>query len=81
MAFVQELRKLRPVQAAGRRRDARLGPGADRRSTRSSSIPQTINDTLGVLLKYQDDIAKIQGTEAAKLLAEVNMRLSTGPNG
>ena len=28
--------------------------------------PQTINDTLGTLLKYQDDIAKIQGSEAAK---------------
>ena len=31
--------------------------------------PQTINDTLGTLLKYQDDIAKIQGSEAARLLA------------
>ena len=38
--------------------------------------PQTINDTLGTLLKYQDDIAKMQGTEAAKILAEVNMRLA-----
>ena len=27
--------------------------------------PQAIDDTLGVLLKYQDDIAKIQGSEAA----------------
>jgi MoxR-like ATPase len=33
--------------------------------------PQTINDTLGVLLKYQDDIAKIQGAEAAALLQQV----------
>jgi hypothetical protein len=33
--------------------------------------PQTINDTLGTLLKYQDDIARIQGSEAAKILAEV----------
>jgi MoxR-like ATPase len=38
--------------------------------------PAVINDTLGTLLKYQDDIIKMQGTEAAKLLAEVNMRLS-----
>ena len=30
--------------------------------------PEAINDTLGVLLKYQDDIARIQGSEAAKLL-------------
>jgi MoxR-like ATPase len=33
--------------------------------------PATVNDTLGVLLKYQDDIARVQGSEAAKLLAQV----------
>ena len=30
-----------------------------------------VNDTLGSLLKYQDDIAKVQGSEAARLLAEI----------
>jgi len=30
-----------------------------------------VNDTLGALLKYQDDIAKVQGSAAAKLLAEI----------
>ena len=30
-----------------------------------------INDTLGSLLKYQDDIARVQGSEAARLLAEI----------
>jgi MoxR-like ATPase len=39
--------------------------------------PQTINDTLGTLLKYQDDIAKIQGSEAAKLLADVKRELAS----
>ena len=38
--------------------------------------PQTINDTLGTLLKYQDDIAKIQGSEAARLLADVKRELA-----
>ena len=33
--------------------------------------PQAINDTLGVLLKYQDDIARIQGSEAARLLEQI----------
>ena len=33
--------------------------------------PQAIDDTLGVLLKYQDDIAKIHGSEAAQILDEV----------
>ncbi len=39
--------------------------------------PQTINDTLGVLLKYQDDIAKVQGSEAARILEQVQ-RASLG---
>jgi MoxR-like ATPase len=38
--------------------------------------PSLVNDTLGTLLKYQDDILKIQGSEAAKILTEVNMRLT-----
>jgi MoxR-like ATPase len=37
--------------------------------------PQTIHDTLGVLLKYQDDIARVQGSEAAAILNEVKMGL------
>ncbi len=39
--------------------------------------PETINNTLGVLLKYQDDIGKLQGSEAAKILAEVRAELAT----
>jgi MoxR-like ATPase len=33
--------------------------------------PQIVQHTLGVLLKYQDDIARMQGGEAARLLGEV----------
>lgn len=33
--------------------------------------PETIADTLGTLLKYQDDIARIQGSEGEKLLSDV----------
>jgi MoxR-like ATPase len=33
--------------------------------------PETVNNTLGVLLKYQDDIAKMQGGEAARLVEKV----------
>ena len=32
--------------------------------------PQLVNDTLGVVLKYQDDIARLQGPEATGLLQE-----------
>ena len=38
---------------------------------------QTVNDTLGVLLKYQDDIGRVRGSEAERLLAEVNTELAT----
>jgi len=33
--------------------------------------PETIDATLGALLKYQDDIARVQGSAAARLLEEV----------
>ena len=33
--------------------------------------PEQVDSTLGTLLKYQDDIAKIQGSEAARLLEKV----------
>ena len=33
--------------------------------------PAVVDDTLGVLLKYQDDIAKMAGSEAARLLQEL----------
>ena len=33
--------------------------------------PHAINDTLGVLLEYQDDIARLHGSEAARILDQV----------
>jgi MoxR-like ATPase len=39
--------------------------------------PATINDTLGALLKYQDDIGRIRGGEAARLLSQVDAELAT----
>jgi MoxR-like ATPase len=38
--------------------------------------PDTINNTLGALLKYQDDIARVQGSEAARILSEVRAELA-----
>ena len=37
--------------------------------------PATVSDTLGVLLKYQDDIARIEGSRAAALLETVHAEL------
>jgi MoxR-like ATPase len=39
--------------------------------------PATVDDTLGVLLKYQDDIAKVRGAEAAALVSQVKAALAT----
>jgi len=38
--------------------------------------PQAIDHSLGALLKYQDDIARIRGTEAAKILEEVRAEMA-----
>src|SRR5262249_34980538 len=37
--------------------------------------PATVSDTLGVLLKYQDDIARIDGSKAKELLDQVRAEL------
>jgi MoxR-like ATPase len=75
VAFVQELRK----------NDLFKLPGIAETIDWSTALiqldklaldPATINDTLGVLLKYQDDISKIQGSEAARILEQVNLEIA-----
>ncbi|HEX3218100.1 MAG TPA: MoxR family ATPase [Aestuariivirgaceae bacterium] len=41
--------------------------------------PQTVNDTLGVLLKYQDDIARLEGSPARRLIEQVRSDLAQAP--
>ena len=43
--------------------------------------PQAVNDTLGVLLKYQDDIQRLQGSEAAEILRKVKSDIAAQPLG
>ncbi len=75
VAFVQELRSM----------DLFKLPGIAETIDWSSALiqldqleldPQTVNDTLGMLLKYQDDIAKVGGPEAAAILDKVNAELA-----
>lgn len=40
--------------------------------------PEIVNNTLGVILKYQDDIARVQGSEAARLIGEIKAAIATG---
>ena len=37
--------------------------------------PQTVQHTLGVLLKYQDDIARLEGGKVKELLDQVQAEL------
>ena len=39
--------------------------------------PEAIADTLGAILKYQDDIAKLQGSEAKRILDQAKATLET----
>jgi MoxR-like ATPase len=41
--------------------------------------PAAVDETLGVLLKYQDDIAKIRGAEAARLVGEAKSIVNPPP--
>ncbi|MDY0882503.1 MoxR family ATPase [Dongia soli] len=38
--------------------------------------PQAVDNSLGALLKYQDDIARIRGSEAARLLDEIRTEMA-----
>jgi MoxR-like ATPase len=70
VAFVQELRRIELYKL----------PGVAETIEWSRALlaldavvlePETVNNTLGVLLKYQDDVAKMQGGEAARLIERV----------
>ncbi len=40
--------------------------------------PEVIADTIGALLKYQDDIRKLEGSESRRILDEVKAELASG---
>ncbi len=42
---------------------------------------QAVDNTLGILLKYQDDIAKVQGSEAARVLEKVKQESTAAGRG
>ncbi|HEV3044309.1 MAG TPA: MoxR family ATPase [Roseiarcus sp.] len=74
VAFVQALR----------RQDLFKSPGVAETLDWASALteldavaldPAQVSDTLGVLLKYQDDIAKVQGAKAAELIESVRGEL------
>ena len=48
-----------------------LADGVEAQELEAGLDAETVDATLGLLLKYQDDVVQVQGTEAARLLAEI----------
>ncbi|PCH82555.1 MAG: ATPase [Hyphomicrobiales bacterium] len=75
VAFVQELRTM----------DLFKNPGVAETLDWATALteldkialdPETVSDTLGVLLKYQDDIQAIQGSEATRILDSIKGKMA-----
>jgi MoxR-like ATPase len=75
VAFVQKLRKMDLFKLPGVAETIDWAHALTQLDVLALS-PEAINDTLGVLLKYQDDIVKVQGSEATKLLEQVRSELA-----
>ena len=75
VGFVQELRKLDLFKSPGVAESIDWATALSELNALDLD-PRTINDTLGVLLKYQDDIARIRGSEAERLLKDVKAELA-----
>src|SRR6202008_3622310 len=80
VGFVQELRKLDLFKAPGVAESIDWAPALSELNALDLD-PKTINDTLGVLLKYQDDIQRLQGSEAAEILRKVKSDIAAQPLG
>ena len=73
--FVQALRKADLFKLPGVAETVDWAAAAGRELDVVALDPATVSDTLGVLLKYQDDIARIEGTKAKELIDEVRAEL------
>jgi len=69
VAFVQRLREVDLFKLPGVAETIDWA-GALTHLDQHELAPGSVDETLGVLLKYQDDIAKIKGAEAARLVGE-----------
>src|SRR5262249_41399172 len=76
VAFVQGLRTLELYKLPGLSETIEWGR-ALLALDRMTLDPQTVDETLGVLLKYQDDLARVRGSEAARLLESVAREAGT----
>ncbi len=75
VGFVQRLRQIDLFKAPGVAETIDWA-GALTELDKVALDPETVSDTIGVLLKYQDDIARIGQGEGRKLLDEVKAELA-----
>jgi MoxR-like ATPase len=73
--FVQKLREIELFKAPGVAETIDWA-GALTELDKVALDPETVSDTIGVLLKYQDDIARIEQGEGRRILKEVKAELS-----
>jgi MoxR-like ATPase len=72
--FVQRLRKIELFKAPGVAETLDFATALSELDVVALD-PATVSDTLGVLLKYQDDIARLDGTRVKELLDDVRAQL------
>jgi MoxR-like ATPase len=78
VAFVQRLRRLDLFKLPGIAETIDWNQALTRLDVVSLN-PDVVNDTLGALLKYQDDIVRVRESEAARILDEISMELRAAP--
>jgi MoxR-like ATPase len=75
VAFIQKLRQIELFKVPGVAETIDWA-GALTELDKVALDPETVSDTIGVLLKYQDDIARIEQGEGRRILEEVKAELS-----
>jgi MoxR-like ATPase len=75
--FVQRLRKMELFKAPGVAETLDFATALSELDVVALD-PSTVSDTLGVLLKYQDDIARLDGTKVKELLDDVRAQMKAG---
>jgi len=76
VAFIQKLRQVELFKAPGVAETIDWA-GALTELDKVALDPETVSDTIGVLLKYQDDIARIEQGEGRRILKEVQAELAS----
>ncbi len=74
-AFIQKLRQIELFKVPGVAETIDWA-GALTELDKVALDPETVSDTIGVLLKYQDDIARIEQGEGRRILNEVKAELA-----